>query len=68
MTENDPPRMVRGVAGGEKIVRAGYQPTGQRGYQPKADRPIDPLKLKPPSGGSAVQAPVNGNGNGKASD
>ena len=35
----------------------GYQPTGQRGYQPQSTEPLDPMKLPPPKGGTAVQAP-----------
>lgn len=40
---------------------AGYKPTGQRGYQPQSDKPLDPMKLTRPTGGSAVQ-PSNING------
>lgn len=43
----------------------GYQPTGQRGYQPQSSRPIDPMKLTPPKGGSAVQPPQAQNGQAK---
>jgi hypothetical protein len=35
----------------------GYQPTGQRGYQPNSTKPLDPMKLPAPTGGTAVQAP-----------
>lgn len=34
------------------------RPTGQRGYQPQSTRPVDPLKLTPPSGGSSIQPPA----------
>ncbi|MCI0674572.1 MAG: hypothetical protein L0Y42_02215 [Phycisphaerales bacterium] len=36
----------------------GYQPEGQRGYQPQSNQPLDPMKLKPPSGGSGIQPPA----------
>ena len=32
-------------------------PRGQRGYQPQSAEPLDPMKLTPPKGGSAVQPP-----------
>jgi len=38
----------------------GYRPRGQRGYQPESSQPLDPMKLKPPTGGSAVQPPKSG--------
>ena len=38
----------------------GFKPRGQRGYQPQSSTPLDPMKLTPPTGGSAVQPPSNG--------
>lgn len=43
-----------------RIMNEGYRPSGQRGYQPQSDRPLNPLKLTPPTGGSSVQPPTNG--------
>lgn len=34
------------------------RPIGQRGYQPQSARPVDPLKLTPPRGGSSIQPPA----------
>lgn len=38
-------------------IHEGYRPRGQRGYQPQTNQPLDPMKLPPPTGGSAVQPP-----------
>ncbi len=43
-------------------VNEGYRPSGQKGYQPQTAQRLDPMKLPPPKGGSAVQPPPNGNG------
>lgn len=42
----------------KKAIYGGYRPTGQRGYQPQSARPLDPMKLTPPKGGSAIQPPA----------
>ena len=39
-------------------IHEGYRPRGQRGYQPQTNQPLDPSKLTPPTGGSAVQPPT----------
>lgn len=41
----------------EPTGQRGYQPRGPRGYQPKSSEPLDPMKLKPPKGGSDVRPP-----------
>jgi hypothetical protein len=40
-------------------IAEGYQPKDrvERGYQPQANTPLDPKILKPPTGGTAIQAP-----------
>ena len=47
--------------GEKRLMEGGYRPRGQRGYQPKPNpsHPLDPLKLTPPKGGSAVQPATN---------
>jgi hypothetical protein len=47
-------------------VREGHRPSGQKGYQPHPGQRLDPMKLQPPRGGSAVQPPPNGNGAAKS--
>ncbi len=42
-------------------ITEGYQPkvsnSVERGYRPQSNAPLDPKTLKPPKGGSAIQAP-----------
>lgn len=56
MSEQEPP-----ASPGTR--KRSYQPTGQRGYQPQVTgEKLDPMKLTPPKGGSAVQPPPSARG------
>lgn len=57
MNDRDSEKVQRFVPNSDGKERFGYQPQGQRGYQPQSNQPIDPMKLTPPKGGSAVQPP-----------
>jgi hypothetical protein len=46
-----------------RLIQDGYHAKriskDQRGYQPKGrSTPLDPLKLKPPKGGTAIEPPT----------
>lgn len=52
--------MPKGTESNRNEVRRDTQPVPERaegGYQPRAKAPVDPTKVKPPRGGTAIELP-----------